>query len=295
VLLTTDGTSWTAGQVNLSGAQVTDTLTVARGGTGINSGPSATNQFLGATAFLGWTARAIASTDLPTHSHAAGDITSGTLALARGGTAADLSATGGAGQYVKQTTAGGAFTVGTIAAGDLPSHSHSTLSQSTGIATFSYNGTAAATVGLTGQALALHNLGSNGIIARTAADTVAARTISGTANRISVTNGDGVSGNPTINIDANYAGQNTITTVGTVSTGTWGATAITTQYGGTGQNWSATAAGNVPYFTAAGTMGLSGAPAGAGYFLRSSSGSAMGWSKIQSGEIGRASCRERVS
>lgn len=51
----------------------------------------------------------------------AGDITSGTLALARGGSGADLSATGGAGQYVKQTGAGSALTVGVMAAGDLPS------------------------------------------------------------------------------------------------------------------------------------------------------------------------------
>lgn len=40
--------------------------------------------------------------------------------LEHGGTEADLSATGGAGQYVKQASAGGAFTVGAIAAGDLP-------------------------------------------------------------------------------------------------------------------------------------------------------------------------------
>lgn len=44
----------------------------------------------------------------------------GQLALSRGGTAADLSATGGANQFVKQSTLGGAFTVGVIAAADLP-------------------------------------------------------------------------------------------------------------------------------------------------------------------------------
>ena len=52
-------------------------------------------------------------------------------------------------------------------------------------------------IGLTGQALALHNLGTNGLIARTASGTVAARTI-GSGNGISVTNGDGVNGNPTV-------------------------------------------------------------------------------------------------
>lgn len=54
------------------------------------------------------------------HTHAASDITSGQLALARGGTGADLSATGGANQFVKQSSAGGGFTVGTIADADVP-------------------------------------------------------------------------------------------------------------------------------------------------------------------------------
>jgi hypothetical protein len=59
---------------------------------------------------------AIATTDLPTHNHVASNITSGTLALSVGGLAADLSATGGTAQFLKQSTAGGAITVGTIAA-----------------------------------------------------------------------------------------------------------------------------------------------------------------------------------
>lgn len=42
-------------------------------------------------------------------------ITSGQLALARGGTNADLSATGGTSQVLKQSTAGAAITVGTLA------------------------------------------------------------------------------------------------------------------------------------------------------------------------------------
>lgn len=48
-------------------------------------------------------------------------ITSGTLALARGGTGTDLSATGGAGQVVKQSSAGGALTVATLPFSDIAS------------------------------------------------------------------------------------------------------------------------------------------------------------------------------
>ncbi|MGD9679018.1 MAG: beta strand repeat-containing protein, partial [Vulcanibacillus sp.] len=76
------------------------------------------------------------------------------------------------------------------------------------------------TLGLTGLALALHNLSNvDGIIAKTGASAVAARIITGTTNRISIVNGGGADGNPTIDIDANYIGQNTITTVGTLSSG----------------------------------------------------------------------------
>ena len=57
--------------------------------------------------------------DLPSHSAAL--ITSGTLAVANGGTGSNLSTTGGAGQYLKQTTSGGSVTVGTIAASDITS------------------------------------------------------------------------------------------------------------------------------------------------------------------------------
>lgn len=59
---------------------------------------------------------------------------------------------------------------------------------------------AADTVGLTGQALALHNLASNGLVARTAAATMAARAIAVSGTGISVSNGDAVAGNPTLSL-----------------------------------------------------------------------------------------------
>lgn len=75
---------------------------------------------------------------------------------------------------------------------------------------------------------------SNGIMARTAAATYANRTMTGTSDRLSITNGDGVSGNPTFDISTSYVGQATITTLGTISTGVWNGTVLTVPYGGTG-------------------------------------------------------------
>jgi len=55
-------------------------------------------------------------------------------------------------------------------------------------------------VALAGQALALHNLGTNGLFARTGSGTVAARTIVAGSSGFSVANGDGVSGNPSLSL-----------------------------------------------------------------------------------------------
>jgi hypothetical protein len=62
---------------------------------------------------------------------------------------------------------------------------------------------------------------TTGIVAQTNATTFAPRTLTGTSNRVTITNGDGVSGNPTFDISSSYVGQATITTVGTITTGTW--------------------------------------------------------------------------
>jgi len=48
------------------------------------------------------------------HVHSAADITTGLLSLARGGTGADLSATGGTGMFVLQTASGAALSVNTV-------------------------------------------------------------------------------------------------------------------------------------------------------------------------------------
>lgn len=89
----------------------------------------------------------------------------------------------------------------------------------TGGAAYDLAANRAWTIALTGQALAFHNLASNGIVARTAADTVAARTITGTANQITVTNGDGVAGNPTLSLPASVTIATSLV-IGTDPTGT---------------------------------------------------------------------------
>lgn len=68
-------------------------------------------------------------------------------------------------------------------------------------------------VNLTGQALALHNLSTNGLITRTSSGVVAGRTLSTSGNGVSVSNGDGVSGNPTISLTAALSSVGALTPV----------------------------------------------------------------------------------
>lgn len=56
------------------------------------------------------------------------------------------------------------------------------------------------TFALTNDLAALEGLSSTGIAVRSAADTWVQRTITGTTNQVTVTNGDGVSGNPTLSL-----------------------------------------------------------------------------------------------
>lgn len=82
---------------------------------------------------------------------------------------------------------------------------------------------------------ALAAYSTNGMLVQIAADSFTGRTLTGTANQIDVVNGDGVADNPTVSISATYVGQASITTLGTISTGTWNAATLGVLYGGTGQ------------------------------------------------------------
>jgi hypothetical protein len=67
---------------------------------------------------------------------------------------------------------------------------------------------------------AIAGLSTNGIVTRTSASTAAARTITGTTNVITVTNGDGVSGNPTLTTGSLVARTDTAQTFSASQRGT---------------------------------------------------------------------------
>jgi hypothetical protein len=84
---------------------------------------------------------------------------------------------------------------GQIADGDGIAKSGNTISVAvgTGLAVSKAGG-----VALTGQALSLHNLSTNGLFVRASGSSVVARSVAASGTGITVANGDGVSGNPTV-------------------------------------------------------------------------------------------------
>lgn len=81
---------------------------------------------------------------------------------------------------------------------------------------------------------AVEGLSTNGFAVRTTDDNWVTRSITGTTNRLTITNGDGILGNTTVDIATSYVGQSSITTLGTITTGTWEGTTIAPNKGGTG-------------------------------------------------------------
>jgi hypothetical protein len=127
---------------------------------------------------------------------------------------------------------------------------------------------------------ALASFNTNGIIVQTANNTFAGRTLTGTANELTVTNGDGVSGNPTISLPTalTFTGK-TITggdlsgMTGTTfnhSTGSIGSavTAVTQSAG----NNSTLVATTAYVDAAAGVVSAASAPVGATYITQTSNG-----------------------
>ena len=82
-------------------------------------------------------------------------------------------------------------------------------------------------------------LSSNGLIARTGAGTSAARTLTGTAAEITVTNGDGAAGNPTLSLPAALTFTGKTITGGTFASPTLTTPALGTPASGVGTNLTA--------------------------------------------------------
>lgn len=98
---------------------------------------------------------------------------------------------------------------------------------------------------LDGDLTALSALSTVGFVGRTGVNTYVPRTMTGTLNRILISNGDGVAAAPTFDISSNYVGQSSITTLGTLTTGVWNASIIPIAYGGTGASTNTAAINNL--------------------------------------------------
>jgi len=112
---------------------------------------------------------------------------------------------------------------------------------------------------------ALAAFNTNGLLTQTAADTFTGRTITGTAGRIGVTNGNGVSGNPTIDLAASGVTPGTynnvtVDTYGRVTSGTAASTSVVTDTATNGEA-SAIAIGRAVYVSGADQIRLANANA----------------------------------
>ena len=92
------------------------------------------------------------------------------------------------------------------------------------------NNTLASTPNLT----ALSNITGAGIYVLTGLGTSALRSIESLDGTISISDGNGFSGNIDLQISSTYTGQTSITTLGTITDGLWKSSPIGTSYGGTG-------------------------------------------------------------
>ena len=224
--------------------------TITLGGSLTTSGPfSSTFTMTGATSVTFPTSGTLATT---------ANIPSLPLSLSNGGTNANLTASNGGIVY----SGASAFAVlsGTATSNQVllsgtssaPSWSTATYPATTTVSQLLYSSSANTVTGLstanngvlitsnTGVPSWLANSGTAGFVLTAnsgappswQAASGGVSSVSGTTNRITSTGG----ATPVIDISASYIGQSSITTLGTIGTGTWQGTVIGSIYGGTGVN-----------------------------------------------------------
>ncbi|MEM4330640.1 MAG: hypothetical protein QW273_01370 [Candidatus Pacearchaeota archaeon] len=173
------GSSLTAAAIDLSGSEVTNTLPATRGGTGISGAGGTANRVLLTTDGNSWSAGQV---NLGT------SMITGTLGVSNGGTGLT-------------TSPDDNIMIGSGSAWQLkalPSCTSGKLLYDTSTNSFSC-GTDLTDDSVSGSELD-GVFSSTGILARIGSASYTTRTINGTSGRIIVTNGDAISGNPTIDL-----------------------------------------------------------------------------------------------
>jgi hypothetical protein len=99
--------------------------------------------------------------------------------------------------------------------------------------------------------------------------------VTGTTNRISV---GGTSTDPVIDISSSYVGQSSITTLGTITTGTWNGSAVGPAYGGTGN--TTYTVGDLLYASGATALSKLNAVVAGNALISGGTSTAPSWGKI---------------
>ena len=114
---------------------------------------------------------------------------------------------------------------------------------------------------------------TSGTVAQWSTLTIPVSSVSGTANQIDVVP---TTGNVVVSIDPAYVGQTSITTLGTITTGSWNAANITLAHGGTGA--SLTASNGGIFYSGSSAAAILAGTATANQLLLSGSATAPTWS-----------------
>lgn len=197
----------TSASPTFAGLTLSSPLTRANGGTGTGTATTDGQLLIGNTATGNWTVATL---------------TAGTnVSITNGNGTIQIDASAGAGGYATVQEEGSPLTArtklnfvgSTLTAADDAGNTRTNVTVDSDVDALASNST-------------------NGVWARTGSGTGSARTITGTTNQITVTNGDGVSGNPTLSLPQDYATTSS-PTLGNLTLGNGGALRTSTSAGNT--------------------------------------------------------------